>query len=32
LKKPFFELGTTVNVPAEGAMRKATVVETPFVK
>jgi folate-binding protein YgfZ len=32
LKKPFFQLGTTVRVAAEGAMREATVVELPFVK
>ena len=31
LKKPFFEEGTVVQVPAEGSMRKATVVKTPFV-
>lgn len=30
LKKPFFAEGTVVQVPAEGAMRKATVVKTPF--
>ena len=30
LKKPFFELGTTVNVPAEGQMRKAVVSSLPF--
>jgi aminomethyltransferase len=32
VKKAFIPLGTVVNVPAEGAMRKATVVELPFVK
>jgi folate-binding protein YgfZ len=32
LKRPFFSLGTVVNVPAEGAMRKAVVTELPFVK
>lgn len=31
LKKPFFAEGTVVTVPAEGAMRKATVVKTPFI-
>ena len=31
VKKPHFEMGTTVHVPAEGAVRKATVVRTPFV-
>ena len=31
LKKPFFQAGTQVRVPAEGAMREATVVEMPFV-
>ncbi len=30
LKKPFFEAGTIVRVPAEGAMRTATVVALPF--
>jgi folate-binding protein YgfZ len=30
LKKPFFEEGTVVHVPAEGEMRKAKVVKTPF--
>ena len=32
LKRPFFSAGTVVNVPAEGAMRKAVVTELPFVK
>lgn len=32
LKRPHFEIGTTVNIPAEGAMRKAKVVERPFVR
>jgi folate-binding protein YgfZ len=32
VKKPFIPLGCVVTVPAEGAMRKATVVELPFVK
>ena len=32
LKKPFFAVGTVVNVPAEGAVRKATVTALPFVK
>ncbi|MEA2709290.1 MAG: hypothetical protein QOF78_1891 [Phycisphaerales bacterium] len=32
LKKPFFNVGTTVQVPAEGEMRNATVVEMPFLK
>lgn len=31
LKRPFFAPGTTVVVPAEGEMRKATVAELPFV-
>jgi aminomethyltransferase len=31
LKKPFFEEDTVIKVPAEGQMRKATVVKTPFV-
>jgi aminomethyltransferase len=31
LKKPFFNEGTVVKVPAEGGMRNATVVKTPFV-
>ena len=30
-QKPLFEVGTTLRIPAEGAMRRATVVETPFV-
>jgi folate-binding protein YgfZ len=32
LKRPFFNVGTVVNVPAEGAMRKAVVTEMPFLK
>jgi glycine cleavage system aminomethyltransferase T len=32
VKKPFTAAGTQVNVPAEGSMRKASVVELPFVK
>ena len=32
LKKPFTPVGTIVNLPAEGKMRKGSVVETPFVK
>jgi folate-binding protein YgfZ len=32
VKKPFIPIGSIVNVPAEGSMRKATVVELPFVK
>ncbi len=32
VKKAFVPVGSVVNVPAEGAMRKATVVELPFVK
>lgn len=32
VKKPFIPPGSVVRVPAEGAMRKATVVELPFVK
>jgi folate-binding protein YgfZ len=31
LKKPLFAIGTAVNVPAEGAIRKAAVVSLPFV-
>ena len=32
VKKPFFELGKEVVVPAEGAMRTAKVVELPFIR
>ena len=32
VKKPFIPVGTIVNVPAEGQMRRATVVELPFLK
>ena len=32
LKKPFFNVGAVVQVPAEGEMRNATVVEMPFVQ
>lgn len=32
VKKPHFNIGSTVIVPAEGEMRKASVVELPFVK
>jgi aminomethyltransferase len=32
VKKPFIPPGSVVTVPAEGAMRKATVVELPFLK
>jgi len=32
LKKPHFAVGTAVNVPAEGKMRKAKVVTMPFVE
>jgi len=32
LKRPHFNIGTIVNIPAEGALRKAVVVELPFVK
>jgi aminomethyltransferase len=32
VKKPFTAVGTTVTVPAEGAMRKATVTALPFVQ
>lgn len=32
VKKPFFGDGTTLHVPAEGAVRTATVVKTPFLK
>jgi len=31
VKKPFFSVGAKLNVPAEGASRKAVVVEMPFV-
>ena len=31
VKRPLFAEGTVLQVPAEGAMRKATVVKTPFV-
>ena len=30
LKKPFFNLGQVVTIPAEGQMRKGVVVQTPF--
>jgi folate-binding protein YgfZ len=32
LKRPHFNVGTVVQIPAEGAMRKGVVVETPFMK
>jgi folate-binding protein YgfZ len=32
VKRPHFAEGTTLHVPAEGAIRKATVVTTPFVR
>jgi aminomethyltransferase len=32
LKRPFFNLGTVVQVPAEGEIRSGTVVEMPFLK
>lgn len=32
VKRPFVALGTTIRVPAEGALREATVSELPFVK
>ncbi|MDB5356559.1 MAG: Folate-dependent protein for Fe/S cluster synthesis/repair in oxidative stress [Phycisphaerales bacterium] len=32
VKKPFIPAGSVVNIPAEGKVRKATVVELPFVK
>ena len=32
VKRPLFAEGTVLNVPAEGSMRKATVVPTPFIK
>ncbi len=32
VKRPFFELGTRISLPAEGAMREGSVVETPFVQ
>jgi folate-binding protein YgfZ len=31
VKRPLFAEGTVLQVPAEGAMRKATVVKTPFI-
>jgi folate-binding protein YgfZ len=31
VKRPHFAEGTTLHVPAEGAIRKATIVKTPFV-
>jgi folate-binding protein YgfZ len=31
VKRPLFTEGTVLNVPAEGSMRKVTVVKTPFV-
>ena len=31
VKRPLFAEGTVLQVPAEGAMRKATIVKTPFV-
>jgi glycine cleavage system aminomethyltransferase T len=31
VKRPLFAEGTVLTVPAEGAMRTATVVKTPFV-
>ncbi len=32
LKRPHFGAGTAVNIPAEGEMRKGTVVEVPFLQ
>lgn len=32
VKRPHFNVGTSVTIPAEGEMRKANVVELPFVK
>jgi folate-binding protein YgfZ len=32
LKRPHFNLGTTVHIPAEGKLRTGTVVELPFIK
>jgi aminomethyltransferase len=32
VKRPFIPPGTVVRIPAEGAMRKATVVELPFMR
>ncbi|HEX8525032.1 MAG TPA: glycine cleavage T C-terminal barrel domain-containing protein [Tepidisphaeraceae bacterium] len=32
LKRPHFNLGTKVRIPAEGSMREGTVVELPFLK
>jgi folate-binding protein YgfZ len=31
VKRPHFNVGTTVRIPAEGAMRSATVVDLPFI-
>src|SRR5450432_1174242 len=32
VKRPFFSVGTKLKIPAEGAIRPATVVELPFLK
>ena len=32
VKKPLFEIGTALRIPAEGAMRRATIVQTPFIQ
>jgi glycine cleavage system aminomethyltransferase T len=32
VRKPWFEVGKTVRIPAEGDIRAATVVKTPFLK
>jgi folate-binding protein YgfZ len=32
VKRPFVPLGSVVNIPAEGSIRRATVVELPFLK
>lgn len=32
VKRPFFEIGRKLMIPAEGALREGTVVETPFIQ
>jgi glycine cleavage system aminomethyltransferase T len=32
VKRPLFSLGTKVTIPAEGQMRQAMVVQTPFIE
>jgi hypothetical protein len=32
VKRPLFEVGTTLRIPAEGSMRRATVVPIPFIQ